>query len=107
MPSRRSGTIWFTRGTDENADLAQLDFEKLAVGFGAKGFRVNRPDDFGGIDKALAVENSPVIVHIHINGDVELPIRWEAQHLEMTQAGPNADERTLGSPPINLRIDPR
>jgi acetolactate synthase I/II/III large subunit len=57
----------------------------LAVGFGAKGFRVNRPDDFGKIDKALAVEDGPVIVNVRINGDVELPLSWEiAQALEMT-----------------------
>jgi acetolactate synthase I/II/III large subunit len=67
------------------AEVAQPDFEKLAVGFGAKGFRVNRPDDFGEIDKALAVEDGPVIVNVRINGDVELPVSWEiAQHLEMT-----------------------
>jgi hypothetical protein len=30
------------------------------------------PDDFGEIDKALAIENGPVIVNVHINGDVEL-----------------------------------
>jgi acetolactate synthase I/II/III large subunit len=67
------------------AEIAQPDFEKLAVGFGAKGFRVNRPDDFGEIDKAIAVEDGPVIVNVRINGDVELPVSWEiAQHLEMT-----------------------
>jgi acetolactate synthase I/II/III large subunit len=67
------------------ADVAQPDFEKLAAGFGAKGFRVNRPDDFGEIDKALAVEDGPVIVNVRINGDVELPVSWEiAQALEMT-----------------------
>jgi thiamine pyrophosphate-dependent acetolactate synthase large subunit-like protein len=67
------------------AEVAQPDFEKLAVGFGAKGYRVNRPDDFGEIDKALAVEDGPVIVNVRINGDVELPVSWEiAQHLENT-----------------------
>ena len=67
------------------AEIVQPDFEKLAVGFGAKGFRVNRPDDFGEIDKAIAVEDGPVIVNVRINGDVELPVSWEiAQHLEMT-----------------------
>jgi acetolactate synthase I/II/III large subunit len=67
------------------AEVVQPDFEKLAVGFGAKGFRVNRPDDFGEIDKAIAVEDGPVIVNVRINGDVELPVSWEiAQHLEMT-----------------------
>jgi acetolactate synthase-1/2/3 large subunit len=65
------------------AELIQPDFEKLAVGFGAKGFRVERPDDFGELDKALAVEDGPVIVNVRINGDVELPVSWEiAQHLE-------------------------
>ena len=29
------------------AEVAQPDFEKLAVGFGAKCFRVDRPGDFG------------------------------------------------------------
>jgi thiamine pyrophosphate-dependent acetolactate synthase large subunit-like protein len=67
------------------AEVAQPDFEKLAVGFGAKGFRVNRPDDFGEIDKALAVEDGPAIVNVRINGDVELPVSWEiAQALEVT-----------------------
>lgn len=67
------------------AEVVQPDFEKLAVGFGAKGFRVDRADDFGEIDKALAVEDGPVIVNVCINGDVELPVSWEiAQHLEMT-----------------------
>ena len=67
------------------AEVASPDFEKLAVGFGAKGFRVNRPDDFGEIDKALAVEDGPVIVNVRINGDVELPVSWEiAKALENT-----------------------
>jgi len=44
-----------------------------------------RPDDFGEIDKALAVEDGPVIVNVRINGDVELPVSWEiAQALEMS-----------------------
>jgi acetolactate synthase I/II/III large subunit len=67
------------------AEVAQPDFEKLAVGFGAKGFRVNTPDDFGEIDKALAIQDGPVVVNIRINGDVELPVSWEiAQALENT-----------------------
>ncbi len=67
------------------AEIAQPDFEKLAVGFGAKGFRVNRLDDFGEIDKALAVEDGPVIVNVRINRDVELPVSWEiAKALENT-----------------------
>jgi acetolactate synthase I/II/III large subunit len=67
------------------AEVVSALFEKLAVGFGAKGFRVSRPDDFGEIDKALAIEDGPVIVNVRINGDVELPVSWEiAQHLEMT-----------------------
>ena len=67
------------------AEVASPDFEKLAAGFGAKGFRVDRPDDFGEIDKALAVQDGPVIVNIRINGDVELPVSWEiAQALENT-----------------------
>jgi acetolactate synthase-1/2/3 large subunit len=67
------------------AEVASPDFEKLAVGFGAKGFRVNRPDDFGEIDKALAVQDGPVIVNVRINGDVELPVSWEiAKALENT-----------------------
>jgi acetolactate synthase-1/2/3 large subunit len=67
------------------AEVAQPDFEKLAVGFGAKGFRVNTPDDFGEIDKALAVQDGPAIVNIRINSDVELPVSWEiAQALENT-----------------------
>jgi thiamine pyrophosphate-dependent acetolactate synthase large subunit-like protein len=64
------------------ADVKQPNFAKLAVGFGAKGFEVNRPDDFGEIDKALAVTDGPVVVDVRINGDVELPASWEiAQHL--------------------------
>jgi hypothetical protein len=39
----------------------------------------------GEIDKALAVENGPVSVNVHINGDVELPVSWEfARHLKNT-----------------------
>jgi acetolactate synthase I/II/III large subunit len=65
------------------ADLQQPDFAKLAVGFGAKGFDMKRPDDFGELDKALAVEEGPVVVNIQINGDVELPVSWEiAKHLQ-------------------------
>jgi acetolactate synthase-1/2/3 large subunit len=64
------------------ADVKQPNFAKLAVGFGAKGFEVNSPDDFGEIDKALAVAEGPVIVDVRINGDLELPASWEiAQHL--------------------------
>jgi len=64
------------------ADVKQPNFAKLAVGFGANGFEVNRPDDFGEIDKALAVTDGPVIVNVRINGDVEVPASWEiAQHL--------------------------
>jgi acetolactate synthase-1/2/3 large subunit len=64
------------------ADIPEPDFAKLAVGFGAKGFDVRRPDDFGEIDKALAVADGPVVVNVHINGAVELPASWGiAQHL--------------------------
>jgi acetolactate synthase I/II/III large subunit len=64
------------------ADVPEPDFAKLAAGFGAKGFDVRRPDDFGEIDKALAVAEGPVLVNVHINGAVELPASWEiAQHL--------------------------
>jgi acetolactate synthase I/II/III large subunit len=64
------------------ADIQEPNFAKLAVGFGAKGFDVKRPDDFGELDKALAVEDGPVVVNVRINGDVELPVSWEiAKHL--------------------------
>ena len=64
------------------ADIPEPDLTRLAVGFGAKGFDVRRPDDFGEIDKALAVADGPVVVNVHINGTVELPGSWEiAQHL--------------------------
>jgi thiamine pyrophosphate-dependent acetolactate synthase large subunit-like protein len=64
------------------ADIPEPDFAKLAVGFGAKGFDVRRPEDFGEIDKAVAVAEGPVVVNIHINGAVELPASWKlAQHL--------------------------
>lgn len=64
------------------ADVKQPEFDKLAVGFGAKGFRVEHPDDLGEIDKALQVTTGPVIVDVRINGEVELPVSWEiAQHL--------------------------
>ncbi len=64
------------------AEVQQPDFAKLAVGFGAKGFEVTRPDDLGEIDRALAVAEGPVIVDVRINGEVELPASWEiAQHL--------------------------
>jgi acetolactate synthase I/II/III large subunit len=64
------------------ADVPAPDFAKLAVGFGAKGFDVRRPDDFEEIDKALAVAEGPVVVNVHINGTVEVAASWEiAQHL--------------------------
>jgi acetolactate synthase I/II/III large subunit len=64
------------------ADIPEPDFAKLAVGFGAKGFAVRRPDDLGEIDKALAVTDGPAVVDVKINGDVEIPASWEiAQHL--------------------------
>ncbi|WP_127354048.1 thiamine pyrophosphate-dependent enzyme [Actinacidiphila soli] len=64
------------------AEIIEPDFAKLAIGFGAKGFTVRTPDDFGEIDKALAVEEGPVVVDIHINGEVELAASWEiAKHL--------------------------
>jgi thiamine pyrophosphate-dependent acetolactate synthase large subunit-like protein len=64
------------------ADIKQPDFSKLAAGFGASGYDVSPPDDFAELDKALRVEEGPVIVNVRINGQVELPISWEiAQHL--------------------------
>ncbi|MGW8802801.1 thiamine pyrophosphate-binding protein [Streptomyces sp. NPDC055775] len=64
------------------ADMPEPDFAKLAEGFGAKGFTVRKPDDLGEIDRALAVENGPVLVDVRINGDVELAASWEiAKHL--------------------------
>ena len=65
------------------AELIQPDFEKLAIGFGAKGLRLERPDDLAKIDRALAVEEGPVIVNVRINRDVEFPVSWE-KVLEMT-----------------------
>jgi hypothetical protein len=45
-------------------------------------FDVRRPDDFGEIDKALAVTDGPAVVNVRINGAVELAASWEiAQHL--------------------------
>jgi len=64
------------------ADLIHPNFAKLAQAFGARGFEVTRPDDFGEIDKALAVEHGPVVVNVRINGNFELPVSWEiATHL--------------------------
>lgn len=64
------------------ADVPQPKFDQLAVGFGAKGFRVEHPDELGEIDKALQVTEGPVIVDVRIKGNVELPVSWEiAQHL--------------------------
>ena len=64
------------------ADLIHPNFAKVAAAFGARGFNVTRPDDFGEIDKALAVEDGPVVVNVRINGDFELPVSWEiATHL--------------------------
>ncbi|MFE4173579.1 thiamine pyrophosphate-binding protein [Streptomyces sp. NPDC056909] len=64
------------------ADMPEPDFAELAAGFGAKGFTVRRPDDLGEIDRALAVEEGPVLVDVRINGDVELAASWEiAKHL--------------------------
>jgi acetolactate synthase-1/2/3 large subunit len=63
------------------ADVKQPNFAKLAIGFGAKGFEVNRPEDFGEIDKALAVTDGPVVVDVRINGDVEVRASWEIAQL--------------------------
>ncbi|QXE38180.1 thiamine pyrophosphate-binding protein [Streptomyces sp. GMY02] len=64
------------------AEIREPDFAQLAAGFGAKGFSVRTPDDFGEIDRALAVEDGPVLVDVQINGDVELAASWEiAKHL--------------------------
>ncbi|MGW3923938.1 thiamine pyrophosphate-binding protein [Streptomyces sp. NPDC005093] len=64
------------------ADMPEPDFAKLAASFGAKGFTVRKPDDLGEIDRALAVENGPVLVDVRINGEVELAASWEiAKHL--------------------------
>ena len=59
------------------ADTPQPELDRLAVGFGAKGFRVRKPEDLGEIDKAFAVTDGPVLVDVRINGDMELPISKE------------------------------
>jgi acetolactate synthase-1/2/3 large subunit len=59
------------------ADTPQPDLDRLAIGFGAKGFRVRRPEDLGEIDKAFAVTDGPVVVDVRINGAMELPISKE------------------------------
>ena len=46
------------------ADTPQPDFDRLAEGFGAKGFRVNRPEELDRIDAALAVKEGPVVVDV-------------------------------------------
>ena len=56
------------------ADTPQPDFDRLAEGFGAKGFRVTRPEELDRIDIALAVTEGPVVVDVRINGDYELPL---------------------------------
>jgi hypothetical protein len=43
------------------------------------------PRRFREIDKAVAVEDGPVLVNVRITGDVELPVSWEiARALENT-----------------------
>jgi acetolactate synthase I/II/III large subunit len=59
------------------ADTPQPELDRLAIGFGAKGFRVRRPEDLGEIDKAFAVADGPVVVDVRINGEIELPISKE------------------------------
>jgi acetolactate synthase-1/2/3 large subunit len=59
------------------ADTPQPDFDRLAQGFGAKGFRVTRPEELDRIDAALAVKEGPVVVDVRINGDYELPLSQE------------------------------
>jgi acetolactate synthase I/II/III large subunit len=59
------------------ADTPQPEFDRLAVGFGAKGFRVRKPEDLREIDKAFSVTDGPVLVDVRINGDMELPISKE------------------------------
>jgi acetolactate synthase I/II/III large subunit len=63
------------------AGATKPDFDELAVGLGAKGFRVDRPD-FGETDKALAIEEGQRLSTSA--GDVELPVSWDAQALEKT-----------------------
>jgi thiamine pyrophosphate-dependent acetolactate synthase large subunit-like protein len=59
------------------ADTPQPELDRLAIGFGAKGFRIRRPEDLGEIDKAFAVTDGPVVVDVRINGEMELPISKE------------------------------
>jgi len=59
------------------ADTPQPDLDRLAIGFGAQGFRVRRPEDLGEIDKAFSVTDGPVVVDVRINGEMELPISKE------------------------------
>lgn len=64
------------------AQVAEPDFAKLAIGFGARGYKIERPTDLSLIDEVLKEGVGPAIVDIKINGDVELPISWEiAKHL--------------------------
>ena len=59
------------------ADTPQPDFDRLAEGFGARGFRVTRPEELDRIDAAFEVKQGPVVVDVRINGDFELPLSQE------------------------------
>jgi acetolactate synthase I/II/III large subunit len=59
------------------ADTPQPDFDRLAEGFGCKGFRITHPKELDRIDAAFAVEQGPVVVDIRINGKFELPLSQE------------------------------
>jgi acetolactate synthase-1/2/3 large subunit len=44
--------------------------------------------EFGELDKALKVEEGPVVVNIRINGKVELTVSWAiAEHLSRITSG--------------------
>src|SRR5258708_12641841 len=56
------------------ADTPQPELDRLAIGFGAKGFRVRRPDDLAELDKAFPVTDGPVLVDVPITAALQLPI---------------------------------
>ena len=54
--------------------LADTDYEKVAAGFGAAGFRVDRLEDVGPVIRAALEHGGPACVNLAVSGDVVHPI---------------------------------
>jgi acetolactate synthase-1/2/3 large subunit len=54
--------------------LADTEYEKVAAGFGAAGFRVDRLEDVGPVIRAALEHGGPACVNLAVSGDVVHPI---------------------------------